>query len=252
MKIVVLGGTGLIGSNVVLDLRREGHEAVAASPDTGVNTLTGEGLAEVLTGTAVVVDVTNSPSFEDNAVMDFFDTSTRNILASAASAGVRHVVALSVVGSERLPDSGYLRAKTKQEQLIKSSAIPYSIVHATQFFEFITRIADDATHGNTVRLPSVLFQPIAAADVASTVSRVALASPVNGTTEVAGPEQFRFDEVVRRALIAQGDPRVVVADPHARYYGTELTERSLTPGDGAVLAPTHYEDWLSPSEARTG
>jgi uncharacterized protein YbjT (DUF2867 family) len=252
MKIVVIGGTGLIGSNVVLDLRSEGHEAVAASPDTGVNTLTGNGLSEVLQGAAVLVDVTNSPSFEDGAVMEFFETSTRNILAAAASADVAHVVVLSVVGSERLPNSGYLRAKVVQEKLIKSSAIPYSIVHATQFFEFIGRIANDATDGNTVHLPSVLFQPIAAADVASTVSRVALGSPLNGTIEVAGPEQFRFDEIVGRALIAVGDPRVVVADPHARYYGTELTERSLIPSDGAILASTHYEDWMSHSDARTG
>jgi len=223
MKFVVIGGTGLIGSNVVLDLRREGHEAVAASPDTGVNTLTGEGLADVLEGAAVVIDVTNSPSFEDAAVMEFFETSTRNILAAAASADIGHVVALSVVGCDRLPGSGYLRAKTQQEKLIKSSALPYSIVHATQFFEFISRIADDATDGSTVRLPPVLFQPIAAADVASAVSRVAVGSPLNGTIEVAGPEQFRFDEIVSRALIARGDPRVVIADPHARYYGTELT-----------------------------
>jgi uncharacterized protein YbjT (DUF2867 family) len=252
MKIVVIGGTGLIGSNVILDLRREGHEAVAASLDTGVNTLTGEGLADVLRDAAVVVDVTNSPSFEDDAVKEFFETSTRNLLAAAASEGVGHVVALSVVGSERLTDSGYLRAKARQEKLIETSAMPYSIVHATQFFEFITRIADDATDGNTVRLPSVLFQPIAAADVAATVSKVALGPPFNGTTEVAGPEQFRFDEIVRRVLMAQGDPRVVVADPHACYYGTELTERSLTPSDGATLATTHYEDWLSHSQARTG
>src|SRR3954454_3355309 len=250
MKIVVIGGTGLIGSNVVLDLRREGHEAVAASPDTGVNTLTGDGLAEVLKGAAVVVDVTNSPSFEDGAVMEFFETSTRNILAAVASAGVGHVVALSVVGCDRLPDSGYLRAKVTQEKLIRSSGVPYSIVHATQFFEFISRIADDATDGNTVRLPPVLFQPIAAADVASAVSTVALGTPINGTLEVAGPEQFRFDEIVRRALIARGDRRVVVADPHARYYGTELTEGSLTPGDVAMLATTHYEDWLSQSQVR--
>ena len=252
MKFVVIGGTGLIGSNVVLDLRREGHEAVAASPDTGVNTLTGEGLADVLEGAAVVIDVTNSPSFEDAAVMEFFETSTRNILAAAASADIGHVVALSVVGCDRLPGSGYLRAKTQQEKLIKSSALPYSIVHATQFFEFITRIADDATDGSTVRLPPVLFQPIAAADVASAVARVAVGSPLNGTTEVAGPEQFRFDEIVSRALIARGDPRVVIADPHARYYGTELTRHSLTPSDDAMLATTHYDEWLSHSEARAG
>ena len=252
MKFVVIGGTGLIGSNVVLDLRREGHEAVAASPDTGVNTLTGEGLADVLEGAAVVIDVTNSPSFEDAAVMEFFETSTRNILAAAASADIGHVVALSVVGCDRLPGSGYLRAKTQQEKLIKSSALPYSIVHATQFFEFISRIADDATDGSTVRLPPVLFQPIAAADVASAVSRVAVSSPLNGTIEVAGPEQFRFDEIVSRALIARGDPRVVIADPHARYYGTELTEHALTPSDDATLATTRYDDWLSHSEVRAG
>jgi uncharacterized protein YbjT (DUF2867 family) len=252
MRIIVIGGTGLIGSGVVADLRRAGHESVAASPDTGVNTLTGDGLADVLRGAAVVVDVTNSPSFEDGAVMEFFETSTRNILAAAASADVGHVVALSVVGSERLPDSGYLRAKCQQEKLIKSSALPYSIVHATQFFEFISRIADDATEGSTVRLPSVLFQPLAAADVASAVSRVALGSPLNGTVEVAGPEQFRFDEIVRRVLTERGDPRAVVADPHARYYGTELTDRSLTPGEGAELAPTSYESWLARSAARAG
>jgi uncharacterized protein YbjT (DUF2867 family) len=212
-----------------------------------VNTLTGDGLTEVLDGAAVVVDVTNSPSFEDAAVMEFFETSTRHILAAAARAGVGHLVALSVVGTERLPESGYLRAKTAQDKLIKTSAIPYSIVHATQFFEFVTRIADDGI----VRLPPVLFQPIVAADVASTVSRIALGHPVNGTVEVAGPEQFRFDELVRRALIARGDPRTVVADPRARYYGTELTDRSLVPGDGAVLATTRYEDWLSQSETAT-
>ena len=184
--------------------------------------------------------------------MEFFETSTRNVLAAAASAGIGHVVALSVVGCDRLPDSGYLRAKTVQEKLIKSSAIPYSIVHATQFFEFITRIADAATEGDTVHLPSVLFQPIAATDVASTVSTVAAGPPVNGTIEVAGPEQFRFDEIVRKALIALGDRRAVVADPHARYYGTELTEHSLTPGNGAILGTTHYENWLARSVARTG
>jgi uncharacterized protein YbjT (DUF2867 family) len=249
MKIVVIGGTGLIGSNVVLDLRQEGHESVAASPGTGVNTVTGEGLDDVLRGSAVVVDVSNSPSFEDVAVMEFFETSTRNILAAAAGAGVGHVVALSVVGSERLPDSGYLRAKVMQEKLIRSSDLPFSILHATQFYEFITRIADDATEGSTVRLPPVLFQPIAAADVASMMSKVALGSPVNGTIEMAGPEQFRFDEIVRRALIARGDPRVVVAEPHASYFGTQLAEHSLVPGDGAILATTRYEDWLAHSEA---
>ncbi len=251
MKIVVIGGTGLVGSNVVLDLQREGHQAVAASLNTGVNTLTGDGLADVLEGAAVVVDVTNSPSFEDAAVMEFFETSTRHILAAAAGAGVSHLVALSIVGCDRLPESGYMRAKAAQEKLIKTSAIPYSIVHATQFFEFIIPIADDATDAGTVRLPPVLFQPMAAADVASIVSRISLGAPVNGTVEVAGPEQFRFDEIVRRALIARGDPRPVVADAHARYFGTELAERSLVPGDGAVLAPTRYEEWLSQSETAT-
>lgn len=251
MKVVVIGGTGLIGSQVVLDLRGEGHEAVPASPNSGVNTLTGEGLAEVLEGAAVVVDVSNSPSFEDAAVLAFFETSTRHILDAAASAGVGHLVALSIVGTDHLPESGYLRAKTAQEKLIKTSPLPYSIVHATQFFEFVNSIADEATDGDTVRLPSVLFQPIAAADVAAAVSRVALGAPVMGTVEVAGPEQFRFDEVVRRTLTARGDPRTVVADPHARYFGTELAERSLVPGDGAVLATTRYEDWLSQSATRT-
>lgn len=251
MKITVIGGTGLIGSKVVLDLQDKGHDAVAASPNSGVNTLTGEGLAAVLQGAAVVVDVSNSPSFEDAAALEFFETSTRHILDEVASAGVGHLVALSVVGTERLPDSGYLRAKTAQEKLIKTSSIPYSIVHATQFFEFITGIEDGATEGGTVRLPSVLFQPVAADDVALTVSEVALEAPIMGTIEMAGPEQFRFDEIVRRDLIARGDPRPVVADPHARYFGTELDERSLVPGDGVRLGKTRYEDWFARSTSST-
>lgn len=244
MKIVIIGGTGLIGSKVVEQLRRLGHEAVPAAPNTGVNAMTGEGLAGVVAGAGVVVDVSNSPSFEDAAVMEFFETSTRNILAAEAAAGVHHHVALSVVGSGRLPYSGYMRAKVAQEKLIESSAIPYSIVHATQFFEFVGRIADSATEGNTVRIPPVLFQPMAADDVASAVTLVALGTPVNGIVEVAGPEQFRFDELVRRVLAARNDPRVVVADPEARYYGALLAERSLIPGDGAGLGETTLQEWL--------
>src|SRR6516164_2849314 len=229
MKVVVIGGTGLIGSKLVKQLRDRGHDAVAASPDTGVNTLTGEGLAHVLQGASVVVDVSNSPSFEEAAVMKFFTTSTRNFLKYAAAAGVKHYVALSVVGTERIPDSPYLRAKNAQETLIKADGIPYSIVHATQFFEFVKRIADEATVGTTVRVPAVLFQPMAADDVAQAVARIAVGDPVNGTVEVAGPQQFRFDELIRQGLAARNDPREVVADPHARYFGTELSERSLVP-----------------------
>jgi uncharacterized protein YbjT (DUF2867 family) len=247
MKIVVIGGTGLIGSKVVTNLSKRGYEVVAASPNSGVNTLTGEGLAEVLEGASVVVDVSNSPSFEDAAVMEFFQTSTRNLLTYEAAAGVGHHVVLSIVGTDRLPDSGYLRAKTAQEILIKESSIPYSIVRATQFFEFLKGIADAATEGNTVRLPSVRFQPIAADDVASVVSKVAIGSPLNGIVEVAGPEQLRFDEFIRRDLSARKDPREVIADPHARYFGTELSERSLVPGDDAQLGKTRFEDWLSRS-----
>jgi uncharacterized protein YbjT (DUF2867 family) len=251
MKVVVIGGTGLIGSKVVLDIQAEGHDAVAASPNSGVNTLTGEGLAEVVAGAAVVVDVSNFPSFEDAAALEFFDTSTRHILDAAAAAGVGHLVALSVVGTGRLPDSGYLRAKAAQEKLIQTSSMPYSIVHATQFFEFLPRIADEATDGDTVRLPSVLFQPMAADDVGSALSTVALGAALDGIVEVAGPEQFRFDEMVRRDLIARGDPRRVVADSRACYFGTELEERSLVPDDGARLGTTRYEDWFAQSGAGT-
>lgn len=250
MKIVVIGGTGLIGSKVVTKLGERGYEVVAASPNSGVNTLTGEGLAEVLDGASVVVDVSNSPSFDDAAVMEFFETSTRNLLAHETAAGVAHHVALSVVGSDRLQESGYFRAKIAQEQLIKESSIPYSIVRATQFFEFLNRIADSATEGNTVRLPSVGFQPMAADDVASVVAKVATEAPLNGTVEVAGPEQFRFDECIRRGLKARKDPREVIADPHARYFDAELSERSLVPSDGALLGATRFEDWLIGSASR--
>lgn len=247
MKVVVIGGTGLIGSKVVTKLGEHGYQVVAASPNSGVNTMTGEGLAEVLEGASVVVDVSNSPSFDDAAVMEFFETSTRNLLACEAAAGVGHHVALSVVGSDRMTGSGYFRAKIAQEKLIKEFSIPYSIVRATQFFEFVKRIADSATEGNMVRLPSVRFQPMAADDVASVVAKVAVGSPLNGTVEVAGPEQFRFDEFISRSLIAGKDPREVIADPHAQYFGTELSERSLVPSEGALLAETRFEDWLSGS-----
>ena len=247
MKVVIIGGSGLIGSKLVARLREQGHEAVPASPDTGVNTLTGEGLAQVLTGAAVVIDVSNSPSFEDAAVLKFFETSTSNLLAAEAAAGVGHHVALSVVGSDRAPDSGYLRAKVAQEKLIRTSSIPYSIVRATQFFEFLKRIADEATDGNTVRIAPVLFQPIAAEDVAKAVGRVAVSVPVNGIVEIAGPQQFRFDEFIRLGLGARQDPRVVMADPHARYFGTELGERTLVPSGDAKLGEIRFEDWLGQS-----
>ena len=245
MKIVVIGGTGLIGSKLVTKLSALGHEAVAAAPNTGVNTLTGEGLAEVLKGAQVVVDVSNSPSFEDAAVLDFFQTSTRNLLYYEAAAGVGHHVALSIVGSDRLPQSGYMRAKVAQEKLIKEGQIPYTIVRATQFFEFTKRIADEATVGNCVRLPPVLFQPMAADDVASALCKVATNSPVNSQAEIAGPELFRFDELIRQRLSALNDPREVIDDPHARYFDTELSERSIVPGDTAELGETRFEDWLS-------
>ncbi len=247
MKIVVIGGSGLIGSKLVRKLREHGHQVVAASPDSGVNTLTGEGLAEALAGATVVVDVSNSPSFEDAAVLKFFETSTGNLLKAEAAAGVGHHVALSVVGTERLSESGYFRAKMAQEKLIRRSSIPYSIVHATQFFEFLKRIADDATDGNTVRLAPVLIQPMAAEDVASAVARISVGSPVNGIVEVAGPQQFRLDELIRRVLSERDDPREVITDPHARYFDAELGERTLVPGDDARLAETRFDDWLSQS-----
>jgi uncharacterized protein YbjT (DUF2867 family) len=245
MKIVVIGGTGLIGSKVVTKLREHGHDALAAAPNTGVNTLTGEGLAEALAGAAVVIDVSNSPSFEDEAVMTFFQTSTRNLLAAEVAAGVRHHVALSVVGTERLAESGYFRAKIAQEKLIQESPIPYSIVHATQFFEFVKSIAGAATEGGTVRLAPVLVQPIAAEDVAMAVARVAVGEPVNGMLEVAGPEQFRLDALIREGLGARKDPRTVVADPRARHFGAKLGERTLVPWTHARLGPTRFQDWLN-------
>jgi uncharacterized protein YbjT (DUF2867 family) len=245
MKLTIIGGTGLIGSKLVTRLREQGHEAVPAAPNTGVNTLTGEGLAEALQGASVVVDVSNSPSFEATAVMNFFTTSTRNLLKYAAAAGVRHYVALSVVGTERIPDSPYLRAKNSQETLIKSAGMPYSIVHATQFFEFVKGIADEATDGTTVRVPPVLIQPMAADDVAQAVERVAVGAPLNGTIEVGGPQQLRFEELIRQFLDARHDPRKVVVDAHARYFGAELSERSLIPADGARLGQTRFQQWLN-------
>jgi uncharacterized protein YbjT (DUF2867 family) len=244
MKIVVIGGSGLIGSKVVNQLREHGHEATAASPDSGVDTLTGEGLDAALEGASVVIDVSNSPSFEDAAVMEFFKTSTGNLLAAEAAAGVAHHVALSVVGTERLTESGYFRAKLAQEGLIEGSAIPYSIVRATQFYEFMNRIAADATDGNTVRLPPALMQPMAADDVASAVARVSVGEPLNAMVEVAGPEEFRLDELIRGALTRRNDPREVVTDPQARYFGINPSERALLPGTDARLAETRFSDWL--------
>jgi uncharacterized protein YbjT (DUF2867 family) len=247
MKIVIIGGTGLIGSKVVKCLRDQGHEAVPASPNTGVNTITREGLAQALTGANVVIDVSNSPSFEDAAVLKFFETSTGNQLAAEAAAGVGHHVALSIVGCDRVPDSGYLRAKVAQEKMIRNSSIQHSIIRATQFFEFSKSIADAATDGNTVRIPPVLFQPMAADDVASAVCRVAVGAPLNGVVEVGGPQQFRFDEFIGLSLRARQDPRKVVADPNAHYFGAKLTERTLVPGADAKLGEIRFEDWVSKS-----
>jgi uncharacterized protein YbjT (DUF2867 family) len=243
MRIVVIGGTGLIGSKVVSKLGEHGHEAIAASPDTGVNTVTGEGLAGALAGADVVVDVSNAPAWEDDAVMSFFKTATGNVLAAEAAAGVSHHVALSVVGTERLTESGYFRAKLAQEQLIEGGGIPYSIVRATQFFEFMPRIADEATEGEIVRLPPAMIQPMAADDVAAAVGRAAAGEPLNGMTEVAGPEAFRLDELIRGILAKRDDPRTVVADPKAFYFGINPTERVLLPGPDARLAETRFSDW---------
>ena len=246
MKIVVIGGTGLIGSKLVALLRRREQEVRAASPDTGVNTLTGEGLSTALAGAQVVVDVANSPSFEDSAVMKFFQTSGRNLLAAEAAAGVRHHVARSIVGAERLPDSGYMRAKVAQENLIKTAGIPSTILRSTQFFEFGGRIADEYSDGNTVRVPGAgLIQPILSDDVVSVLAEIALGPPVNGTVDVGGPERFRFDEFIARVLSAKHDERKVVGDPHVRYFGTELGEESLVPGVEARIGQTRFEAWIS-------
>jgi uncharacterized protein YbjT (DUF2867 family) len=250
MKIVVIGGTGLIGSKLVNKLREHGHEAVAAAPNTGVNTITGEGLAEVLKGASVVVDVSNSPSWDDAEVLRFFETSTRNLLTNEAAAGVRHHVALSVVGTDRLSESGYMRAKIAQEKLIKESSIPYSIVHATQFFEFLKGLADISMVGDKVHLPPVLFQPIAADDVASGLAKIAVGSPLNATAEIAGPEQFRVDEMVRQRLVSLKDSREVVADSNARYGGARVSEKTLLPGNNARLGEIRFEAWLTQPAAQ--
>jgi uncharacterized protein YbjT (DUF2867 family) len=245
MKIVVIGGSGLIGKKVVTNLRQHGHEVVAASPSSGVNTVTGEGLAQALAGAQVVVDVANAPSWEDKAVLEFFETSGRNLLAAEAAGGVGHHVALSVVGTDRLLASGYFRAKMAQENLIKASSIPYTIVRATQFFEFVSAIAQSATEGQTVRVPPALMQPIAADDVAAAMAEAALAKPLNGTVELAGPEPVRQDELVRQFLSKAGDARTVIADPKALYYGLAMNDQSLTPGDNPRLGSTRFADWLS-------
>jgi uncharacterized protein YbjT (DUF2867 family) len=248
MKIVVIGGTGLIGSKLVEKLRKDGHEPLAAALETGVNLLTGEGLAEVLDGAQVVVDVANAPAWDDAAVLDFFETSSHNLLEAEMAAGVRHHVTLSVVGADRLAaESGYMRAKIAQEELVKAGPIPYTIVRATQFFEFIGRIAESGADGDTIRLSPALVQPEAADDVVSTLADVAVGAPLNDTVELAGPEAFRLDELARRVLKASDDRRQVTADVHARYFGAELDDRSLTPGDDARIAPTRFEDWLSQS-----
>jgi uncharacterized protein YbjT (DUF2867 family) len=245
MKIVVIGGTGLIGSKLVALLRKRGQEVLAASPDSGVNTLTGEGLPEALAGAQVVVDVANSPSFEDAAVLNFFQTSGKNLLAAETRAGVRHHVALSVVGADRLPDSGYLRAKVAQENLIKASGTPWTILRSTQFFEFGGRIAEAGSDGNRVRVPAALIQPILSDDVVAVLAEIVAGPPVNGTVEVGGPDRFRFDEFVARALGAKNDKRKVVVDAHARYFGTELDEESLVPVGKARLGTTRLDAWLS-------
>jgi len=250
MKIVVIGGTGLIGSKLVIKLREGGYEAVPAAPNSGVNTITTEGLAEVLQGSSVVVDVSNAPSWEDAAVLEFFETSTRNLLTYGADAGVQHHVALSVVGTEQLTESGYFRAKMAQEKLIKEASIPYSIVHATQFFEFLKSLADISMVGGKVHLPPVLFQPMAADDVAGTVGRIAVGQPLNDIVEIGGPEQFRLDELVRRRLAALKDPREVVSDPDAGYSGAKISEKTLIPGNNARLGETRFETWLVQSAAQ--
>lgn len=250
MKIVVIGGTGLIGSKLVNKLREHGHEAVPAAPNTGVNTITGEGLAEALKGASVVADVSNSPSWADAEVLKFFETSTRNILTTEAAVAVRHHVALSVVGTDRLSESGYMRAKLAQEKLIQESSVPYSIVHATQFFEFLKGLADVSMVGDKVHLPPVLFQPMAADDVASGMAKIAVGAPLNSIVEIAGPEQFRVDELVRRRLLSLKDPREVVADSNARYGGARVSERTLLPGNNATLGEIRFEAWLTQPTAQ--
>jgi uncharacterized protein YbjT (DUF2867 family) len=250
MKIVVIGGTGFIGSKLVEKLREDGHDPLAASPDTGVNTITGEGLAEAVEGVQAVVDVSNAPMSDDAAVMDFFQTSTRNTLAAEAAAGVKHHVVLSIVGADQLPQSGYLRAKVAQEEAVTRGSVPYTILRASQFFEFIGSIVDSSTEGGTVHLAPVFVQPESADDVAAALAEVAVSAPVDGVVELAGPEQFRLDELAVRVLSANNDPRPVTADVHARYFGAELADHSLTPGSNARIAPTRFEDWLSQSMSR--
>jgi uncharacterized protein YbjT (DUF2867 family) len=244
MKIVLVGGTGLIGSKSAARLRDKGHDVIAASPSTGVDTITGEGLSGVLAGAEVVVDLANAPSWEDKAVLEFFETSGRNLLAAGRHAGIKHHIALSIVGSERSPENGYFRAKLAQERLIKESGIPYTIIHSTQFMEFLKGIADEATVGTVARLSPAAFQPIASDDVADAVADVALARPIDGMIEIAGPERFRMNEIVARYLKAISDPRTVEADVHARYFGSELDDRSLVPGDGARLGKIGFEEWF--------
>ena len=250
MKIVVIGGSGLIGSKLVNKLRQRGHEVLAASPDSGVNTLTGEGLAEALTGAQVVVDVANSPSFEDAAVLKFFETSGRNLLAAESIAGVKHHVALSVVGTDRLQASGYFRAKLAQENLIKASPIPYTILRSTQFFEFLSRIAQASTDGKSLRVSGAFAQPIVSDDVVAALADLTLGAPINGTVEVAGPERFRLDDIVRRVLSANQDAREVITDNHSAYFGAELSDNMLTPDEGAIIGATRLEDWLSYSASQ--
>jgi len=251
MKIVIIGGTGLIGTKLVNNLRQRGHEAIAASPKSGVDTFTGKGVAEAVTGAQVVVDLANAPVWEDKAVLEFFETAGRNLLRAEEAAGVRHHIALSVVGADRSPDSGYLRAKVAQENVIKASKVPYTIIRSTQFFEFVKGIAQSATEGQTARLSPGMMQPIAADDVAAAVTDVALAEPVNGTITIAGPDPIRMDEFVRRFLNVTNDSRKVFTDAHAKYFGAELNDQSLVPGpgDNPRLGPTHYDDWLKRSTA---
>ena len=247
MKIVIIGGTGLIGTKLAKRLREKGHDVLAAAPNTGVNTITGEGLAEALKGAEVVVDVANAPNWDDAAVMDFFRTSSRNLLAAEVASGVKHHVTLSVVGTDRLLESGYFRAKLAQEETAKAGSVPYTILRATQFFEFLGRIADSGSIGEVIHLAPVFIQPESADDVAATLADIAVSEPVNGIVELGGPEQFRLDELARRVLRAEKDERLVEADVHARYFGAELDEHSLTPGDGARIAPTRFEAWLNQS-----